>query len=51
MDGLEVLECSRAADPQPPVLLLTGKDAPDDHAQGFERGADNYVVRECTRFL
>jgi two-component system response regulator MprA len=45
IDGLEVLRRLRAADEQLPVLLLTAKDAAANQVEGFERGADDYVVK------
>ena len=45
MDGLEVLQRLRAADPQLPVLLLTARDAPTDQVRGLEHGADDYVIK------
>ena len=45
MDGLEVLKRLRSADPQLPVLLLTGRDAPADEIKGLEGGADDYVTK------
>lgn len=48
VDGLEVLRRVRSVDSQPPVLLLTGKDAPADQVQGLEAGADDYVIKPFT---
>jgi DNA-binding response OmpR family regulator len=48
LDGLEVLQRLRGADPQLPILLLTGKDAPRDQVAGLEAGADDYVVKPFT---
>ncbi len=48
LDGLDVLKRLRAADPELPILLLTGKDAPRDQVTGLERGADDYVVKPFT---
>ncbi|GIW07447.1 MAG: DNA-binding response regulator [Dehalococcoidia bacterium] len=48
LDGLEVLQRLRAADPRLPVLLLTAKDAPADQVRGLEQGADDYVVKPFT---
>ncbi len=51
-DGLEVLRTLRAADgvacradPDCPVIVLTGRGAELDRIRGFERGADDYVVK------
>ncbi|MBI4498068.1 MAG: response regulator transcription factor [Chloroflexi bacterium] len=48
IDGLEVLQRLRAADPQLPVMMLTAKDATADQVQGLERGADDYVTKPFT---
>lgn len=45
LDGFQVLERLRQADPEIPVLMLTGRDGPDDQVHGLERGADDYVVK------
>lgn len=45
LDGLEVLRRLRAVGDGVPVILLTGKDAPNDQVEGLERGADDYVVK------
>ncbi len=51
-DGLDVLRRVRAADgagaridPDCPVLVLTGRGAELDRVRGFERGADDYMVK------
>ncbi len=50
--GLELLDRVRAADPRAgridpgvPVLILTGHGGQADRLRGFERGADDYVVK------
>jgi DNA-binding response OmpR family regulator len=48
LDGLEVLQRLRAADPQLPILMLTARDAPADQVTGLNRGADDYVVKPFT---
>lgn len=48
ISGLEVLRRLRAGDERLPVLMLTAKDAPADQVQGFEAGADDYVVKPFT---
>ena len=48
MDGFEVLERFRAADPALPVMMLTARDAPADQVKGLEGGADDYVVKPFT---
>ncbi|HET9105288.1 MAG TPA: response regulator transcription factor [Solirubrobacteraceae bacterium] len=51
-DGLEVLHDVRAGeisvshiDPALPVLVLSGRGAELDRVRGFERGADDYLVK------
>ncbi|NWJ46858.1 MAG: response regulator transcription factor [Chloroflexi bacterium] len=46
--GLEVLKRLKASYPKLPVILLTAKDATVDQVQGFESGADDYVVKPFT---
>ena len=48
LDGLQVLDRLRAADPQLPVLLLTARDAAADEIEGLRRGADDYVTKPFT---
>jgi len=45
IDGLELCRRVRdlAAPPYTYILLLTGKDQPDDVAKGIESGADDYI--------
>lgn len=45
LDGFEVLKRLREADPGIPILMLTGRDGPDDQVKGLEQGADDYVVK------
>lgn len=45
LDGLEVCRQLRAAGRQLPVLMLTGRDTLDDKLEGFETGADDYLVK------
>src|ERR671930_1757907 len=51
-NGLELLDRVRAADglatrvdPQLPVIVLSGRTGETDRVRGFERGADDYVVK------
>ena len=53
--GLAVLDGVRGADglasridPELPVLVLSGRGSETDRARGFERGADDYVVKPST---
>ena len=45
LNGFEVLQRLRAGDEQLPVLMLTGKDTPNDQVQGLTLGADDYVLK------
>lgn len=45
IDGHEVLQRFRSADPQLPVLMLTARDTPDDQVKAFGYGAEDYVVK------
>ncbi len=45
LNGFEVLQRLRAGDEQLPVLMLTGKDTPNDQVQGLSLGADDYVLK------
>lgn len=48
LDGWAILSRLRQADPQLPILMLTGKDAPTDQVRGLEGGADDYMVKPFT---
>ena len=48
LDGFQVLERLRAADPNLPVLMLTARDQAADQVHWFEAGADDYVVKPFT---
>jgi PAS domain S-box-containing protein len=45
MSGLEVLEELRAVHPSVYVIMLTGAGGEADRVLGFERGADDYIVK------
>ncbi|MDQ2902999.1 MAG: response regulator transcription factor [Ktedonobacteraceae bacterium] len=45
LNGFEVLQRLRAGDEHLPVLLLSGKDTPNDQIQGLTLGADDYVLK------
>ncbi|WP_018465597.1 response regulator transcription factor [Calidithermus timidus] len=45
LSGLEVLRRLKSANEKLPVIMLTGKDAPDDQVMGLEAGADDYVLK------
>lgn len=44
-DGLSVCRALREAAVETPILMLTARDALDDKLQGFEVGADDYLVK------
>lgn len=44
-DGIEILKTMRVRSPEPPVLLLTARDAVEDRVQGLDAGADDYLVK------
>jgi len=45
LNGFEVAEIIRKADPQIPVLMLTAKTESDDKIKGLEKGADDYMTK------
>ena len=45
LNGFEVAEIIRKADPQIPVLMLTAKTESDDKVKGLEKGADDYMTK------
>lgn len=45
MDGLEVCRQLRDAGRSTPVLMLTARDTLDDKLEGFDSGADDYLVK------
>src|SRR5947207_3443765 len=45
MDGLAVLQKIRNRKANPPVLILSARDAVDDRVKGLEGGADDYLVK------
>jgi len=45
MNGLEVSEKLRELGIDVPILMLTAKDTLDDKLLGFEKGADDYLVK------
>jgi DNA-binding response OmpR family regulator len=44
-DGMDVLNTVRGAGITTPVLVLTARDAIPDRVRGFEKGADDYVIK------
>lgn len=45
MDGMDLLVKVRAAGQKLPALILTARDQIEDKLSGFERGADDYMVK------
>jgi DNA-binding response OmpR family regulator len=45
MDGLNVTRRLRRQNIQTPILLLTGRDAPEDVVNGLDAGADDYLTK------
>jgi two-component system response regulator MprA len=45
LDGLEVTRRLRAGAIATPILLLTGRDAPQDVVRGLDAGADDYLAK------
>lgn len=45
LNGLEVTQRLRAAGDQVPILMLTARDSVANRVEGFEMGADDYLVK------
>lgn len=45
MDGLEVTRTLRGQSILTPILLLTGRDAPEEIVRGLDAGADDYLTK------
>ncbi len=45
MDGLEVARRLRMAGDNVPILMLTAGDAVSDRVEGFDAGADDYLIK------
>jgi DNA-binding response OmpR family regulator len=45
LDGLQVTRKLRAGAITTPILLLTGRDAPQDIVRGLDAGADDYLTK------
>jgi two-component system alkaline phosphatase synthesis response regulator PhoP len=45
VNGFEIAEIVRKADPQMPVLMLTAKTESSDKVKGLEAGADDYITK------
>jgi DNA-binding response OmpR family regulator len=45
LDGLEVTRRLRRQHVRTPILLLTGRDAPEEIVRGLDSGADDYLTK------
>jgi len=45
LDGFEICDRIRSADPEQPVILLTARTTDEDIVQGLRLGADDYVTK------
>jgi len=45
MDGLQLTRSLRRQSIHTPILLLTGRDAPDEIVRGLDAGADDYLTK------
>jgi DNA-binding response OmpR family regulator len=45
VNGFEIAERVRKADPQMPILMLTAKTESEDKVKGLEKGADDYLTK------
>jgi DNA-binding response OmpR family regulator len=45
MDGLQVTRALRGQHIATPILLLTGRDAPEEIVRGLDAGADDYLTK------
>jgi two-component system OmpR family response regulator len=45
LDGIEVLRRLRRRNSKLPVLILSGRETPNEKAQGLDLGADDYLVK------
>jgi two-component system response regulator MprA len=45
LDGLEVTRSLRRQNVLTPILLLTGRDAPEEIVRGLDAGADDYLTK------
>ncbi len=45
MDGLQLTRSLRRQNIRTPILLLTGRDAPEEIVRGLEAGADDYLTK------
>ncbi len=45
MNGYELCKAIRAANPAVPVVMLTAMNTVEDKIEGFEAGADDYIIK------
>lgn len=45
IDGLEVLKRLRRRNPMMPVLIVSGREKPEERVMGLDLGADDYIVK------
>jgi DNA-binding response OmpR family regulator len=45
MDGIEMCKAVRSARPDVPIIMLTALGTTDDKVEGFDAGADDYLVK------
>jgi len=45
LDGFEIAEIVRKANPQMPILMLTARTSKGDKVKGLELGADDYITK------
>jgi two-component system OmpR family response regulator len=45
LDGFEVLKRLRRRNPTMPVLILSGREKPEEKVTGLDLGADDYIVK------
>lgn len=45
MNGIEVCKCMKQTQPDIPILMLSGRSEERDRIEGFEAGADDYVIK------
>ncbi|MEO6720308.1 MAG: response regulator transcription factor [Ferruginibacter sp.] len=45
MNGYELVKCIRASNQHIPIMMLTALDTTDDKVEGFDAGADDYLVK------
>ncbi|WP_136605698.1 response regulator transcription factor [Paenibacillus dokdonensis] len=45
LNGIEVCKCMKQTQPDIPILMLSGRSEERDRIEGFEAGADDYVIK------